>query len=493
MWGCRPGQRTLTACLMVKENSRIKLHIYRDGEGRGYTAASVGGPASLIESTGGPSAMRTLETAQPCSTCDTVLHRWRRDQALDVRLRSRTPDCPLPVRQLHLPLHNGASLRAASWRVKSGRSASWSAPLGSCLCWSGPLRASGPIFLGAKRVAIAGSVIFAVASILYVPALEVWAIVPVRMLQGVGMAMTPVATVTVVVNLAPLRRRAEALSNHGNSIALSALYSPVVGFWLISNHGFELGFLYTAACAGVAAFLALWMSAARTRVAVSKDPSHKAPLIAPGALFPTAVFVSYTLTTAPVSTFLPLLAETRGLGNPGLYFTVNSLTTMATMLFAGRAADRLGRPALIIPGLLSAGTAMFLLLGAHHQVVFLGAAVFRRGRVRNDPAGHAVVHGGPGPSSPAQLGAGDAPVGLGHRRGRGRFVAGPGGGCAHRGVDLRNRRRRRPDRSGRLRHGIIQKPSYSRPQGHIADPEEPRSPQSILLHKCLPIRRLMRS
>ena len=48
---------------MVKENSRIKLHIYRDGEGRGYTAASVGGPASLIESTGGPSAMRTLETA----------------------------------------------------------------------------------------------------------------------------------------------------------------------------------------------------------------------------------------------------------------------------------------------------------------------------------------------------------------------------------------------------------------------------------------------
>ena len=230
--------------------------------------------------------------------------------------------------------------------------------------------------LGAKRVAIAGSVIFAVASILYVPALEVWAIVPVRMLQGVGMAMTPVATVSVVANLAPLRRRAEALSNHGNSIALSALYSPVVGFWLISNHGFELGFLYTAACAGGAAFFALWMSAARTRVAVSKDPGHKAPLIAPGALFPTAVFVSYTLTTAPVSTFLPLIAETRGLGNPGLYFTINSLTTMATMLISGRAADRLGRPALIIPGLLSAGTAMFVIMGAHHQVVFLGAAVF---------------------------------------------------------------------------------------------------------------------
>ena len=280
--------------------------------------------------------------------------------------------------------------------------------------------------LGAKRVAIAGSAIFAVASILYIPALDAWAIVPVRMLQGVGMAMTPVATVTIVVNLAPMLRRAEGLSNHGNSIALSALYSPLISFWLISNHGFVPGFLFTAACAGVAAFLALWISATRTRVAVSRDPGHTAPLISPSALFPTAVFVSYTFTTAPVSTFLPLLAETRGLGNPGLYFTVNSLTTMATMLFAGRAADRLGRAALIVPGLLFAGIAMFLLLGAHHQVVFLGAAALRRGRVRNDPAGHAVVHGRPGPSSPAQLGAGDAPVGLGHRwRRRRALLLGP--------------------------------------------------------------------
>ena len=228
--------------------------------------------------------------------------------------------------------------------------------------------------LGAKQVAIAGSMIFAVASILYLPALNVWLMVPVRMLQGVGMAMTPVATVTIVANLAPPARRAEGLSNHGNAVALSGLYSPLLGFWLISNHGFASGFLYGGACAGVAAFLALWMSATRTRVPVSPDPTHKAPLIAPSAIFPTAVFVSYTLTTAPVSMFLPLLAETRGLGNPGLFFTVHSLTVVTTMLFTGRAADRIGRAALIIPGLLSAGVGMFMLLGAHQQAVFLGAA-----------------------------------------------------------------------------------------------------------------------
>ena len=228
--------------------------------------------------------------------------------------------------------------------------------------------------LGAKRVAIVGSAIFAVAGVLYIPAFDVWTMLPVRMLQGVGMAMTPVATVTIIANLAPVQRRAEGLSYHGNSVALSGLYSPVVGFWLISNHGFSSGFLYSAICASVAAGLALRISSTGTSIPVSPDPAHRAPLIAPSAIFPTAVFVGYTITTAPVATFLPLLAETRGLGNPGLYFSVNSLTTITAMLIAGRAADRLGRSALIIPGLLSAAAGMFVLMGAHHQAVFLSAA-----------------------------------------------------------------------------------------------------------------------
>ncbi len=228
--------------------------------------------------------------------------------------------------------------------------------------------------LGSKWVAIIGASVFAIAGVLYLPASSVWLIVPVRMLQGVGMAMTPVATVTMVANLAPLRRRAEGLSNHGNSVALSSLYSPLVGFWLISNHGFEAGFLYGAGCAGAAALLALWISAARTRIDVSGERQRRTPLVVPGALFPTAVFVSYTFTTAPVNAFLPILADARGLGNPGLFFTVTSLTTMATMLIAGRAADRFGNPAMIVPGLLAAGGGMLLLMGAHSQAAFLGAA-----------------------------------------------------------------------------------------------------------------------
>ena len=84
--------------------------------------------------------------------------------------------------------------------------------------------------------------------------------------------------------------------------------------------------------------------------------------------------MSYTLTTAPVNAFLPILADQRGLGNPGLYFTVLSFVTILSMAAAGPAADRLGRASVIVPGLLLAGAAMFVLAGAVHRAMFLGAA-----------------------------------------------------------------------------------------------------------------------
>ena len=229
--------------------------------------------------------------------------------------------------------------------------------------------------LGAKRVALAGSAIFAVASLLYLPALNVWLLIPVRMLQGIGLAMTPVATVTMVANLVPPVRRAEGLGNHVNAIALASLYAPFLSYALVSTHGFAWGFVGAAGFAAIAALAALGISPVRVRTPEGADAAQKVPLIAPGALLPTAVFISYAFTTAPVHAYLPLLAEDRNLGNPGLYFTANSLATMAVLLGAGRAADRLGQRAMVVPGLLLAGAGMFALFAAHHRLMLLGAAV----------------------------------------------------------------------------------------------------------------------
>ena len=229
--------------------------------------------------------------------------------------------------------------------------------------------------VGAKQVAAAGSALFGLCTLLHIAAFNVWLIIPARIMQGMGMAVVPVATATVVANLAPAHRRAEAMSYMGNSIGATGLYAPVVAFWLVKTHGFASAFVCASAVVLLGSLIALSLSAARTNLPVTIGASDKVPLINRGALFPTMVFLTYTITTAPVGTFLPQLAESRELGNPGLFFTMYSITSMVSMAISGPISDRVGRGTVIVPGLLVVATSMFILTTAHEQWMFLGAGV----------------------------------------------------------------------------------------------------------------------
>ena len=229
--------------------------------------------------------------------------------------------------------------------------------------------------VGAKQVAAAGTAVFGLATILHILAFDVWLIIPARVLQGVGMAIGPVATATIVANLAPGHRRAEAMSYMGNSISAASLYSPWVAFWLLDTFGFVNAFVYAGAAGFLGSAIAMTLSASRTNIPVAAESSYKAPLINRGAVFPTLIFVTYTITTAPVSTFLPQIAVERSLGNPGLYFTMYAVLSIVSMAIAGPVSDRIGRGTVIVPGLLVVAAGMFILTTAHEQWLFLGAGV----------------------------------------------------------------------------------------------------------------------
>jgi MFS family permease len=56
----------------------------------------------------------------------------------------------------------------------------------------------------------------------------------------------------------------------------------------------------------------------------------------------------------PLNTFLSIFATSRGVQNPGFYFTVQACALLLTRSFAGRLADRRGRAFVIVPGILAA-------------------------------------------------------------------------------------------------------------------------------------------
>jgi len=237
---------------------------------------------------------------------------------------------------------------------------------------------------GPKRVALLGISLFVGSTVLYIPLPSEWWIVPVRMIQGVGLATAPVATSTIVANLAPEARRGEAMSYMGNFISIAQLYAPPLGYALFISYGFEIAFSAAAIFAVGALIILSFLSDRNTRInlpetSVRDSIEISAPLISKAAIFPTFIFLTYAFTMAPVSTFLPFLAEEKGLPedfNPGFYFTVLSGMTMLTTLISGRISDRLGRGAVIVPGLALVSVAMFLLSRSLVVPMFMGAAFF---------------------------------------------------------------------------------------------------------------------
>ena len=265
--------------------------------------------------------------------------------------------------------------------------------------------------LGAKKIAVVGPAVFAGATVLHIWAADVWGmippsalialglspedawplILPARAVQGIGLAIGPVATSTIVANLAPARRRAEAMGFMGNSISAAGLYSPLLAFWVLERFDgdFAFPFAYAAVAGAAGTVAALGMSAARTGIpapspserGAANEPGgaderrEKAPLVSRAALFPTAIFLTYTITTAPITTFLPLLASERGFGNPGLFFTLNSVSSMAALYGGGLISDRVGRAAMIVPGLLAVAAGMFILSAAEIMPLFAASGV----------------------------------------------------------------------------------------------------------------------
>ena len=125
---------------------------------------------------------------------------------------------------------------------------------------------------GPKKVVLLGVGLFIGSTILYIPLPSEWWIVPVRMVQGVGLATAPVATTTIVGNLAPEERRGEGMSYMGNSISIAQLYAPVVGVFLMDAIGFSVAFIVAAASGVIALLIATLISDSKTRIPESALP-----------------------------------------------------------------------------------------------------------------------------------------------------------------------------------------------------------------------------
>lgn len=225
---------------------------------------------------------------------------------------------------------------------------------------------------GAKRLMLMGSAGIALSPLLYIVSTSTVPMIGVRLFQGAAFSVMSTGATALIADIAPPTRRGEAIGYFGmsNNVAMAA--GPALGMLVMASTGFTKLFIV----AGVIGLTSVVFSA------LVREPFRKASVssmrrpvfIVRSTLFPTSVFYCFALLAGAIVTFVPLFAAERGLGNSGLFFTVQALVGLALRSVTGQLSDRFGRVPVAVPGLLLGAVSVATLSQASSVPVFLGAA-----------------------------------------------------------------------------------------------------------------------
>lgn len=262
------------------------------------------------------------------------------------------------------------------------------------------------------RVAFAsGTMLIGLPTPLYALSSDLWLLLGVSSLRGVGFGLLTVTGAALVAELVPTAQRGRAAGLYGLSVGLPNVLFLPAGVWLTQQIGFGPLFWIAGALPVAATSAVLGMSRVRAK------PTQRSGASA----FPLALLQSWTVMTAAavaaggLTAFLPLAVA--GSVAPAALMLFGA-STMLGRWAAGQLGDRLGQHRSLVPAVLLAGLGTGLLAFAAwgaDPLALLGAAAFGAGfgAVQNTTLVVMFERTESGPASTAWNIAYDAGQGLG--------------------------------------------------------------------------------
>jgi MFS family permease len=195
-----------------------------------------------------------------------------------------------------------------------------------------------------RRALIVGGALLATAAVVASAFVSNrWALLPLRALMGAGEGALFVGAATLVNDLAPAHRRAEAASYFSAAVFLGIGMGPIIGEQLIGDSNFDRGLvaagLFTLAAAGVAMLLAddrPIRSADTPRWVAPVNKFHRA------ALRPGAVLACGIGGFATFNAFVPDHARAVGLDGSKWVFALYSVICLVVRVVGARVPERIG-------------------------------------------------------------------------------------------------------------------------------------------------------
>lgn len=226
--------------------------------------------------------------------------------------------------------------------------------------------ATGPLMarFGERWTYMAGLFVVAVSSLGCAFAQDYWGLISWRALGGLGSVTFTVASMGLMVRLAPPEARGRTSGLYGSAFLLGNITGPILGS-LLAGFGYRIPFLIYAVMlfAAIAVVLTFLRGSGGRRVTDDARPRFllaealRSPVYR--ALLVTGFANGWTNFGVRIS-LIPLMAAaipTIGVAMAGMALTVYALANALAQQFSGRFVDAVGRRPVLMLGLLVSGLA----------------------------------------------------------------------------------------------------------------------------------------
>jgi len=249
-------------------------------------------------------------------------------------------------------------------------------------CFSGPMIDT----YNKKRIVMIATMIHAAAFGGFGISQDIPLLFVFRVLQGCGMAFGNACCLAIVSQILPKSKYNSGIGVYSVAQVVAQSAGAPIGLWMVTEYGYRTTFMVSAAIMVLTTLLALQINmphirAEKLEISIANSISIK-------ALLPAVLMFLLMVGSSVVHSFIPVYAYEKGIrGNPGLYFTVASLTMIATRPIVGKLTDRFGVVKVIIPALLCNIISYYLLSVANDiSIIILSGFISAFGSGACQPA-----------------------------------------------------------------------------------------------------------
>ncbi len=229
---------------------------------------------------------------------------------------------------------------------------------------------------GRRAVMMTGAIIAAASGAMTGLSTELWHVLVLRGFMGLGEAALFVGAATLVADLSPPHRRAEAASYFSVAVYGGIGLGPTIGEWVLGDDRYTLTFVVAALFSLAAAVTVLGVPKRVDRASTPAPSDKKPPLFHPAALWPGVVLAAGIAAFSVFAAFLPEYSRSVGLGGSAGLFLVYSAVSLSLRLFGAKLPERLGERRMVTIAL-SALAVGLMLISAFREpwALWVGAGV----------------------------------------------------------------------------------------------------------------------